>query len=287
MLAGLRVLVRITVGLGLGLVAPPSWGEPFLVWMASEGSDANSGLDEGHPVKTLGRVHAILQANLQSEHRDAEVRIAHGTYLNDSVDWRFTMDDHYIKFTRWPDGPTPYDRPLFKSVSAGDPAKGAGGTWFHLRYNDQGQPSNLVFWYLRVEHYDQAIDFDGSVACDAWNGYNTVYGCYFYEIGTLYTVTPSDESCTGCIRMQNSRNNLIQNNHFVRIQTRSVWDHLHAIYVSDYSSNNMIKNNRFKTVMGDPIRVRNASNWNRVTGNRFVGCGQNAAVSEWLCLCPD
>jgi len=147
--------------------------------MAPEGSDANSGLDEGHPVKTLGRVHAILQANLQSEHRDAEVRIAHGTYLNDSVDWRFTMDDHYIKFTRWPDGPTPYDRPLFKSVSAGDRAKGAGGTWFHLRYNDQGQPSNLVFWYLRVEHYDQAIDFDGTVACDAWNGYNTVYGCYF------------------------------------------------------------------------------------------------------------
>lgn len=56
---------------------------------------------------------------------------------------------------------------------------------------------------------------------------------------------------------------------------------IHAVYLNNQSSGNQIRNNRFKDVSGDPVRVSNGSNDNVVRGNRTDNAGSKALVSAW------
>src|SRR5262249_17984667 len=44
-----------------------------------------------------------------------------------------------------------------------------------------------------------------------------------------------------------------------------------------------IEKNRFTSVSGDTVRIRDFSNFNQVVGNRFERAGAKAAFSEWYC----
>lgn len=247
---------------------------PFVVWMAPDGDDASSGLAQNEAVQTLGRVHAILeQAQPQT---DVEVRIEPGRYRGQQVQWTFSVPDHTVTFTRLS---SQHERPVFDGcLSASDCP---GGTWFRLRRSD-GAETGIVFNYIRVENYQTAISLDGNRNDEATsNGSNRIYGCYFYRIGNVFnsSVDPS----TAAVRLVNSDDNEIANNHFVDIiNTRSL-NRLHAIYVAHMSDRNKILRNRFVNNSGDPVRVRDFSNDNSINDNTFEEAGQFAGYTEWYC----
>src|SRR5690606_29032191 len=85
------------------------------------------------------------------------------------------------------------------------------------------------------------------------------------------------------IRFVNSKENLIENNDFVDIINIDREGALHALYVAHYSDSNRIDNNRFVNNTGDAVRVRDFSNGNVVTRNRFEKAGSGGAYSEWYC----
>ncbi len=56
----------------------------------------------------------------------------------------------------------------------------------------------------------------------------------------------------------------------------------HAVYLRDQSSNNLVRNNQFNDVGGDPVRVSNASNNNVIAGNKAQNAGVHGLVSNWF-----
>jgi hypothetical protein len=56
---------------------------------------------------------------------------------------------------------------------------------------------------------------------------------------------------------------------------------IHAVYLRDNSSGNTVRGNRFEHTSGDPVRVSNGSNDNRVVGNSTKNTGVQALVSHW------
>lgn len=56
---------------------------------------------------------------------------------------------------------------------------------------------------------------------------------------------------------------------------------IHAVYLRDASSNNLVSDNTFAHVSGDPVRVSDASNDNRIEGNRSRDAGVATMVSEF------
>jgi parallel beta-helix repeat protein len=60
---------------------------------------------------------------------------------------------------------------------------------------------------------------------------------------------------------------------------------MHGVYMVQTSSS-YVTGNKFSYVYGDPVRIRDASKNNTVSGNTFVRSGQNAVFSEWAKLPP-
>lgn len=254
--------------------------DPLVLYLAPDGDDRRDGTTPGRAIRTLERAHAIVSA--EAEPRDVEVRIAEGRYPGQTVTWTTTFADHTIAFVRAdPDG----DRPVFDGCTrypVVNPATDCpGGTWFRLRHS-AGEETNLTFEYLRVENYGTAISFDGARNVEATsNGSNRVYGCYFSRIGNVFNeaLDPS----TAALRLVNSDDNVIANNHFVDVVNTRSGGLIHAIYVAHMSDRNRIERNRFQRSTGDPVRVRDYSNDNVVNENRFIRVGVEAAYTTWYC----
>lgn len=247
---------------------------PFVVWMAVDGSDSRDGQSPDEAVLTMSRVQQILEAN--SPEIDVEVRIAAGRYRGQKVRWSFSIPGHSVTFTRHEGEES---RPIFDGCLGEDDCP--GGTWFTLVRSD-GVETRIAFNYLRIENYQTAISLNGQRDDEAHsNGSNRIYGCYFYRIGNVFdsSVDPS----TAAVRLVNSDDNEIINNHFVDIiNTRSAGI-LHAIYVAHMSDRNQILRNRFQNNAGGPIRLRDYSNDNIINENTFKKIGIIAAYSEWYC----
>lgn len=56
---------------------------------------------------------------------------------------------------------------------------------------------------------------------------------------------------------------------------------MHAVYLRDQSSRNVVRGNDMQHISGDPVRVSNAANDNVVTQNRTRDAGQGVFVSEF------
>jgi hypothetical protein len=56
---------------------------------------------------------------------------------------------------------------------------------------------------------------------------------------------------------------------------------IHAVYIRDRSSYNLVSGNSFEDISGDPIRISNHSDHNVVNGNSSENAGAKAFVSEW------
>ncbi len=246
------------------------------IYLSINGDDGNSGTDLDKPIHTLERAEEIIGA--LSSPRDVEVRIGPGRYHGQHVVWTTTFPNHSITFL-----PTHDDknRPVFDGCPADETGTSCGGTFFKLS-KEIGEASNLTFRYIRVEHYVCAMSLEGDRenVSNTWNGYNTVFGCYFYNIGDLYSNAGTGYAV---IRLLNSDHNLIQNNHFVNNKNGSgTAGLLHGLYIAHHSGNNVIQSNSFRYHTGDPIRLRDASNYNDILNNKFTQTGVYG-YSEWYC----
>src|SRR5690606_31313596 len=208
---------------------------PRRYYLAADGDDARDGRSAASALQTLARVQELLVVDPPG--CEVEVHVAPGLYRRQRVSWTFTMPEHPITFR----AANREDRPIFDGcVSAGDCP---GGTFFTLRHS-AGEATNLHFWYLHVRNYQTAISLNGARDVEATsNGHNRIFGCYFERIGNVFdsAVEPS----TACVRLVNSDDNEIANNHFVDVVNTRSGALIHAIYVAHRSDRNIIRANRF------------------------------------------
>jgi hypothetical protein len=208
------------------------------------------------------------------------VRIHHvGTtpYRLEHVEWTHTSPTYTISFM-----PSDYVVGADIDTIAGRPVFDGGGTqeWFFELHSSNGEPTNLRFYYLRIQNYTSGgIAFVGAESPAArafWNGYNTVYGCYFYRLGDKYDPTARDTGI-GALDLGNSDHNLIRNNFFAYLENRpATLTHIHGVYLAHGSDYNVIVKNDFSKITGDPIKVRDYSNFNQILSNAFTRTGQVA-----------
>lgn len=246
---------------------------PRRYFLAPGGDDTRAGRDEASALQSIARVEALLVADPPT--CDVEVWIAPGVYREQRVSWRTTDPTIRITF-RASDRER---RPIFDGCAASGSC--TGGTFFSLRHS-AGEDTNLHFWYLHVRNYQTAISLNGDRNSEAAsNGGNRIFGCYFERIGNVFE--PGLEPSTACVRLVNSDDNEIANNHFVDVINTRSGALIHAIYVAHMSDRNTITGNRFVRSTGDPVRVRDFSNDNVITDNRFVRVGTQAGYTDWYC----
>ncbi|MBC6458773.1 right-handed parallel beta-helix repeat-containing protein [Actinomadura sp. HBU206391] len=262
----------------------------FRVFMDPSGTDGNDGRTPSSPVQSLAQVQRVIAAARPTS--DVEVRIAKGTYVAPPLVWDTYVAGRSITFL-----PADYDygegvggirgRPIFRGT-------GSAGFWFRavLPPQNAGGDARLRFYYLQVERYSSGgIMLDGGTKRNGAgvtlprtlgvNG-NTVYGMNFRSIGSKHV---SSGLGFGALDLVNSRNNVIQRNEFTRIENRSGSGELelvHGIYMAHHSTGNVIRENRFDRVSGDPIRTRNGSGRNDIARNTFVRSGFKAFFSDWF-----
>ncbi|MFC0037040.1 right-handed parallel beta-helix repeat-containing protein [Actinomadura rayongensis] len=272
-------------------LAPSTAGAPpvFRVYLDAAGSDAADGRDPAHAVASLARAQQIIAAARPKA--DVEVRIRRGVYSSPPLNWKTYVPGHSISFL-----PADYRYGGDLTGIAGRPIfRGTGGIGFWLRAEPPPAGTGdtaLRFYYLQLERYSSGgIMFDGGTRPSpagvlvggptGVNG-NTVYGVRFAAIGSKHVPTALGY---GAIDLVNSQRNIIEQNEFADIENGGDPAQaalVHGVYLAHRSSGNIIRGNRFDGVSGDPIRTRNASGGNKVSGNVFVRAGSKAFFSDWF-----
>jgi hypothetical protein len=273
----------------------------YLAPAAKGGSDRHTGLSTSSPVLTLARVQQVLEQ--RKPRGDVTVLIEQGTYVAGQTTWRFYVPGHTISFM-----PVNYvlghGRP-----KGGDPAfvdaashgKHIADWWFQAKLPDSPSPlhdggnTGLRFYYLLIEDYTNGISFDGQSGHPYENSQrpplymkpstgfndNEVSGMTFSDIGDAFA---PGQTGFGAILFTDSSGNDITNNTFDGIEnTGGSADQVHALYVTHFSSDNSITRNLFEATSGEAVKVRDRSNFNMVSGNRFSGTGGVAAYLDQFC----
>ena len=96
------------------------------------------------------------------------------------------------------------------------------------------------------------------------------------------------------IYMINNKDNSIERSVFVDIlnSVDGGYGNEHGVYIV-HSTNNQVTGSTFSNVGGDPIRVRDAANYNTISGNTFTDTGSFGYIGDWRCVnstrytCPD
>lgn len=264
----------------------PKPGAVLHVYVAPTGSDDNDGTTPDRAVRSLAAAQRLIAAAHPST--DVEIRIQQGRYVAAPLEWSAYVPGHTIAFL-------PFDYQFGqRSAAAGRPVfRGDGHNGFWLRAVRQPSGARLAFYFLHIEGYSAgAIAFDGGTppaggqqptvqAAAATNG-NIVYSMVFRELGSKYV---RGGLGFGAVDLINSQNNLIQNNTFESLENAgSAGDAglVHGVYLSHHSSKNLIRDNHFRLISGDPIRTRDDSGENKIFGNTFVRTGSNAFFSDWF-----
>ncbi len=256
---------------------------PFTLFIKTDGRDSRSGLTLGNALKTLSGAHARLKEYKPTIDVDIEIRIQYISgqpYNEQTVNWTHTSQNHTITFM-----PSDYYYGAGINDIAGRPIFDGQGKedWFFDLRSQNGEATNVQFYYLKIEGYiPGGIRFYGSEPnWSQWNGYNRVFGCYFYDLGNKNYNNAVGKGY-GAIDLVNSDHNYIRNNHFIHLENRSAdAELLHAVYLAHNSEYNIVSGNRFYYVSGDPIRTRNYSNYNEVRGNKFERTGSHSFISDW------
>jgi hypothetical protein len=229
---------------------------------------------------------------------------------DEALCWRFYVPGHTISFM-----PIDYEygedrngiaeMPIFRNARNSDGTY-PNGFWLQPRLpTDKNHPlynggtSGLRFYYLQVEYYSLGgVSIDGHSERDddderynpplrvragaGLNG-NTFFGMVFTNLGTRYA-GDAEKFGYGAIVLTNSSNNKIENNHFVRIENKRPHEvHIHGLYITHFSSNNSIRNNQFVKNSGEPVKVRNMSNFNAVEHNTFIESGVKSFYRDEFC----
>ncbi|MDR7275988.1 right-handed parallel beta-helix repeat-containing protein [Catenuloplanes atrovinosus] len=298
-----RLLVMAVAAAGLAAPAPaPAAAAVQTIYLNAAGSDAASGATPATAVRTLARVQQLVAAGPADQ--DVEVRIHAGTYVSGGVTWDTYRPGHTISFM--PDDYTVGEGrdgiaalPVFENARASGSQRYLPGYWFYACAPEAGRPlssggnSGLRFYYLQIQRYASGgLSLDGS-AGPCGGGYqpssgpgqpsargldgNTVFGMVFTSLGNAYTGGACDSAdfprCGyGGVVLTESSGNRIENNHFVNLRNTEA-SYIHAVYITHKSSSNRFAGNNVTGVSSDPVKVRDASNFNTFERNTF---GANA-----------
>lgn len=265
-----------------GTDAPPV-SSKLTLYMSTNGSDLNSGLSLSDALLTIEGVQDRLEALEPVLSRDVDVRIEYipgAKYIRQTVNWTHTSPYHTIRFI-----PSDYpDAGGSREDIAGLPVfdgEGENDWFFDLRV-ETGEKTNIEIQYLQIEDYlPGGIRFRGDQNdFGKSNSHNTVRGCKILQIGNKRR--PGSAYGYAAVDLVNSDYNTIRANHFIKNEnTTADASHMHGVYLAHNSSNNTITNNRFQTISGDPIRIRNYSNYNTFTENDILESGKYAYYSAW------
>ncbi|MFD8864652.1 right-handed parallel beta-helix repeat-containing protein [Streptomyces sp. NPDC059590] len=85
----------------------------------------------------------------------------------------------------------------------------------------------------------------------------------------------------GGVHITSSSKVKITGNKFYYLENRSSPGAIHGVYLANATNSSVISGNRFGYVSGDPIRTRNNSKNNTVSGNKFWRAGTYAIFSDW------
>jgi len=255
---------------------PPDKGAPppLKIHLSPTGKDSRDGKTLKTAILTLARAQQII-AGLKPK-GEVQVHIAPGTYQGQKVIWTYTDPALKIRFMPLGGGKV---RPIFDGCLTKTSCP--GGTWFILKHS-KGERTNLHFEYVQVQNYHTAISLNGDRnSTKTSNSHNRIYGCYFYNIGNVYN--PALNYSTAAVRLVNSDDNVIGNTHFINIINTKSAGLIHAIYAAHLSDRNQILGNRFKNNSGDPVRLRDFSNFNVIKNNKFIKVGVYAGYTDWYC----
>lgn len=247
-----------------------------IYYLDSAGDDAFDGSSPALAVATLDRVHGLVTQDDPT--CDVEIRINQGTYLGQTVIWTWYRPGVSVKLM-----PIDYQGGGIDSIAGRPVFDGQGASYFFRLAVTSGAYTNLELLYLQVEHYvAYAVHFAGNRNdfAQGWNGGNRIFGCLFQDLGNL--VNGGGTGYAG-VDLVNSRENVIRNNHFMRLENSTSAALIHGIYLAHGSSSNTIESNRFDTCSGDPIRARDDSSHNVIRSNRFYDTGVVAYYSDWWC----
>jgi hypothetical protein len=214
-----------------------------------------------------------LRALYKSLERDVVVRVAPGTYRGEEVRWTLPSNGHSVSFQpagfeagmRFADVKARGGRPIFDGTAACEAKKAGQACKFFLVDQPKGSgPSRLRFLYLDVRNYATT----GIGLHNEGEGRNLVYGCRFADIGTYPRAYHALLHGMAAVGISDSDHNVVANNRFVNIQNESGDERfLHAVYLNVGSDENRVVGNATFRVSGDPIKVRQFSNRNEITGN--------------------
>lgn len=291
-------------------VVPPvraAGTERFTIYLSPKGSDRNPGTAE-RPLATLQRAHAILEERRPEADVVIKVRSDAGPYVDQSVLWTYYHPAHTITIESEPASLNA------TFVASDDPAV---RTFFGLSAM-RGEPTNIILRRLTVRNYiNRGVLFMGDRDVRAhWNGSNAIEHCVFERIGNARF--PERQIAYSAVGLVNSRNNRIVGCTFLDIKNHTLANYpqpgpekplvgnpsgedaskawtgtssnpnlpIVCIYLSHYSDSNVVESCTFRRIKGDVVRIRDASNDNRIVRNYFEIAGWNALVTTWYCSEP-
>lgn len=205
-------------------------------------------------VSPSGPVTSLSQANdLAQDGSPIVVRVQPGTYRNASVTWT-------------------HDNTMFIGV---------GTAIFDGQFNRAwgviSDAQHLAFINLRWTRYNQ-----GGILLKQSTDH-LIDRNIFTRIGTYYSKHSEEDYAWAGVMINDVTGLTIQRSVFADILNTGVgYTHEHGVYFVQ-SSSNQVKANRFVNVGGDPIRFRDGSNDNTVTGNTFTRAGSNGYVGDYAC----
>lgn len=275
----------------------------FDIYISPDGFDSYNGGRPDSAVKSLVRVKSIFEASTDIKSGDAvNVLFMPGKYYGLSVVWNVFKAGVAINFRPYRDG----------DVVVID-GEGGDGKFFSLNLKSSPLVSGRVktgiyFKRIHLLNYCEGISF-GDWNSDVVVTDNKIEGVIFENIGSKYDpltktvngVSMKNGSCVAAVRLQRAQKNVLLKNKFVNIenllQKKTVVGKygpylMHAIYIADDSSDNIIRGNKFQNFTGSPIRIRNRSDRTRIFDNSFenpvyVSSPNEGysmkAVSQWYC----
>jgi len=277
--------------LALGLpVTADAQTAPYVLYIKNTGSsDGNGGKDQNDSLRTLRKAHQMLVD--YPPVTDVDILIGPGTYYCRGMwnavtqvteHWTFN-NGHTIRIKPLNAVTSPaiasaddVNRPIFSGLDeegnfcGGHDAVGnpiGPGVWMALDHD--GKSVKIEISGLKIQKYRGAI-YLTNTAPGATSSNSSqdikISNMVFQRIGDFYN--NSNGTGYAALLVTKTSGVDIEDNYFDQIRnTASGADLLHAIYFSQFSSNNLINNNVFHGGSGSAIKLTHYSNDNVFTNN--------------------
>jgi Right handed beta helix region len=287
----------------LFLFSISAFSKNVYIYISPTGSDAADGMRPESAIKSLDRVKNIFKNfnNLRSGDI-VDVIFMPGKYHGLSVIWDVFKVGVSINF-----------RPYENTDTVMIDGENSNGKFFILRLKKEhvratSLVTNINFMKIRLMNYCEGISF-GDWKSDVIVINNRIEDVTFQNVGSKYDPVKTSVngvliplgSCVAAVRLQNAQKSILINNKFLNIENLPQRQTkagkygpllMHAIYIADDASDNIIRANFFKNFTGSPIRIRNSSDRTMVVDNTFEkpiyvsapkGGYLMKAVSQWYC----